>query len=106
MKARLLLLLPFLLVVSATGAAPEEASLRPLLVTVDERPIAGGGHDNPAERRQITDWLLGHLERHGIQAVGFVTWSNVRDVLRGLSRRHGPRSPGAGGAPLARADGP
>ncbi len=77
MKARLLLLLPFLLVVNATGAAPEETSLRPLLVTVDDLPIAGGDKD-PAERRRITDGLLGHLERHGIQAVGLVTWANVR----------------------------
>ena len=77
MKARLLLLLPFLLFVSAPGAAPEEASLRPLLVTVDDLPIAGGAKDT-AERRRITDGLLGHLERHGIQAVGLVTWANVQ----------------------------
>ena len=79
MKARLSLLLSLLLVAGGSASAAEERPLRPLLVTVDDLPIAARGHDSPAERRQITNGLLGHLERRGIQAVGLVTWSNVRD---------------------------
>ena len=71
-----------LLVAAPTGpfCVAEEAPLRPLLVTVDDLPIAGGGHDTAEERLAITEGLLGHLERHGIQAVGLVTWGNVRDA--------------------------
>ena len=72
------LALAMAVLVAALGSAGE-TTLRPVLVTVDDLPIAGGGHDSAEERRQITDGLLGHLERHGIQAVGLVTWANVRD---------------------------
>jgi peptidoglycan/xylan/chitin deacetylase (PgdA/CDA1 family)/ketosteroid isomerase-like protein len=52
---------------------------RPLLVTVDDLPIAGGSlHPEQAERDRITRDLLAALERHGIRAVGLVTWRNVR----------------------------
>jgi peptidoglycan/xylan/chitin deacetylase (PgdA/CDA1 family)/ketosteroid isomerase-like protein len=78
--ARPSLVLSLLLVVAAVGRAAEAPPPRPLLVTVDDLPIAGGrGHDDPEERRRITEGLLGHLERHGIQAVGLVTWRHVRD---------------------------
>jgi peptidoglycan/xylan/chitin deacetylase (PgdA/CDA1 family) len=73
------LVLPLLLLVLVPAPAAEEPVERPLLITVDDLPIAGGGHDDPEERRQITEDLLGHLERHNIQAVGLVTWRNVRD---------------------------
>jgi peptidoglycan/xylan/chitin deacetylase (PgdA/CDA1 family)/ketosteroid isomerase-like protein len=61
-----------------TAPAADDPTGRPILVTVDDLPIAGGGHDDPEERRRITEGLLGHLERHRIRAVGLVTWANVR----------------------------
>jgi len=79
-KTRALSLVPLLLLATVSGRPAEEPEARPLLVTVDDLPIAGGGHDDPGERRRITDGLLGHLKRHGIQAVGLVTWRNVRDA--------------------------
>jgi len=51
---------------------------RPLLVTVDDLPIASGSlHRDPADRERITQALLATLARHRIPAVGLVTWSNV-----------------------------
>ena len=55
----------------------EKAALRPILVTVDDLPIGGGGHDSPEERARITRGLLDALARHGIKAVALVTWGNV-----------------------------
>jgi len=73
-----LLVVPFLLA-AVPGRPAEPPTARPLLVTVDDLPIAGG-HRDPEERQRITDGLLGHLKRHGIEAVGLVTWRNVRDA--------------------------
>jgi peptidoglycan/xylan/chitin deacetylase (PgdA/CDA1 family)/ketosteroid isomerase-like protein len=53
---------------------------RPLLVTVDDLPIASGLHADPAERRRITQGLLAALAKHRVPAVGLVTWSHVRDA--------------------------
>ncbi|HZM16237.1 MAG TPA: SgcJ/EcaC family oxidoreductase [Candidatus Krumholzibacteria bacterium] len=62
---------------AARGAVP-----RPLLVTVDDLPVASPGqHRDPDERERITRELLAVLAKHRIRAVGLVTWSNV----------HGPR---------------
>jgi len=72
------LLVTLLLLAAVPRLVAEEPPPRPLLVTVDDLPVAGGGHDDPEERRRITDGLLGHLERHRIEAVGLVTWRNVR----------------------------
>ena len=81
-----------LLLVGAHPAAPASASdvglpllpatpaARPLLVTVDDLPIAGRLHSDAAERRQITDGLLAALARHHVKAVGLVTSSNVHDA--------------------------
>jgi peptidoglycan/xylan/chitin deacetylase (PgdA/CDA1 family)/ketosteroid isomerase-like protein len=50
----------------------------PLLVTVDDLPIAAGGlHPDPAGRQRITAGLLEALARHNIRAVGLVTWRNI-----------------------------
>jgi uncharacterized protein (TIGR02246 family) len=68
-----------LLLAGAVAGAGEDPPGRPLLVTVDDLPIAGG-QDDPEERSRITDGLLGHLKDHGIEAVGLVTWQNVRDA--------------------------
>jgi len=62
----------------ATAAEPEDTR-RPLVVTVDDLPVAGGGQEDAAYRLRVTEALLGHLRRHRIRAVGFVIWSNVRD---------------------------
>ncbi len=50
---------------------------RPVLITVDDLPIAGGLHREPEERARITDAMLEVLARHNIRAVGLVTWGNV-----------------------------
>lgn len=63
----------------ALAALLATAPARPLLVTVDDLPIAGGRHDDAAERRRITEGLLAALAKHRIAAVGFVTWQNFRE---------------------------
>jgi uncharacterized protein (TIGR02246 family) len=53
--------------------------LRPLLITIDDLPIANGSlHPDADERRQLTEDLLATLARHGIKAVGLVTWGNLQ----------------------------
>ena len=101
MRHRVSPLVPFLLLAFVPATAAEEPVERPLLVTVDDLPIAGGGHDDPEERLRITEGLLGHLERDDIQAVGLVTWRNVRDegdralLERWLAAGHGYEITGA-----------
>jgi peptidoglycan-N-acetylglucosamine deacetylase len=51
---------------------------RPLLVTVDDLPVAAGAlHTEAADRDRITDGLLAVLAKHHVRAVGFVIWSRV-----------------------------
>jgi uncharacterized protein (TIGR02246 family) len=71
---------PLIAVVAAFLAAPAlAAEPRPLLVTVDDLPVAGGRlHTDPAERERITRDLLAGLAKHRIRALGFVVWENVR----------------------------
>lgn len=70
------------------AAAPEERDRRPVLITVDDLPIALGRlHTDPQERERITHDLLDVLAKHKIRAIGFVTWQNMiddrdRDLLR------------------------
>jgi uncharacterized protein (TIGR02246 family) len=62
---------------AATSAGPATPS-RPLLVTVDDLPVASGRlHSDPAERERVTAGLLAALAKHRIPAVGFVIWGNV-----------------------------
>lgn len=71
--------LALLLALGADAAAPAPTEPgRPLLVTVDDLPIAGKGPESAAERRALTEAQLKALAQHGIHAVGFVTWGNVR----------------------------
>jgi uncharacterized protein (TIGR02246 family) len=50
----------------------------PVLVTIDDLPLgAPSRHTDPAERERLTRSLLEVLARHGVRAVGFVTWANV-----------------------------
>jgi len=63
----------------ASGSAAAEArARRPLLVTVDDLPMAARSL-SPAARRRVTEQLLAALAKHHIRAVGLVTWSNVVD---------------------------
>ena len=57
--------------------AGDERDRRPILITVDDLPIAGGLHSDPEARSRITDAMLDVLARHKVRAVGFVTWGNV-----------------------------
>ncbi|MBW8875534.1 MAG: DUF4440 domain-containing protein [Acidobacteria bacterium] len=69
-----------------TGAGPAG---RPLLISVDDLPVAGGGiHTDPAERERITQGLLAVLAKHHVPAVGLVIWGNVKtDADRAILRR-------------------
>ncbi|HKY31977.1 MAG TPA: polysaccharide deacetylase family protein [Candidatus Polarisedimenticolia bacterium] len=59
------------------GAGPAPA--RPILITVDDLPLASPRlHPDAAERSRITGELLAALERHRVPAVGFVIWGQVR----------------------------
>jgi peptidoglycan/xylan/chitin deacetylase (PgdA/CDA1 family) len=69
--------LPFVLSL-AVSAPAANAEPRPVLVTVDDLPVALGRlHTDPAERERITRDMLAVLARHEIRAVGLVTWRNV-----------------------------
>ncbi|HEY0512272.1 MAG TPA: SgcJ/EcaC family oxidoreductase [Thermoanaerobaculia bacterium] len=65
-----------------------EPAGRPILISVDDLPVAAGElHADPAERERITQGLLAALEKHHVHAVGLVIWGNVktgadRDLLR------------------------
>jgi uncharacterized protein (TIGR02246 family) len=62
----------------ALGGAPLLVpSTRPILITVDDLPVAGGP-DDPEERRQITQGLLQALGKHRVPALAFVIGSQVR----------------------------
>jgi peptidoglycan/xylan/chitin deacetylase (PgdA/CDA1 family)/ketosteroid isomerase-like protein len=76
-RAALLVLL-LSIVFPVSGTAGEQNGI-PLLVTVDDLPISSGSlHPEPGQRREITERMLAVLNRHGIRAVGLVTWRNVK----------------------------
>ena len=57
------------------------ADPRRVLVTVDDLPITPTRlHEDAAGRRALTEQLLAVLAKHEIQAVGLVTWRNVRNA--------------------------
>lgn len=62
---------------------------RPLLISIDDLPVAAGDlHADPAGRARITGDLLAVLARHHVPAVGLVIWGNVKgDADRDLLRR-------------------
>jgi len=65
------------------AAQPE--TRRPILITVDDLPVASGRlHADPAERERITRDLLAALDRHHVKAVGLVIWKNVGEGKAGL----------------------
>jgi len=62
----------------AAGAAAAAPAARPILVTVDDLPVAGGGlHTDAADRERITRDLLAALARHRIHAVALVIQRTV-----------------------------
>jgi len=71
------LLVPLAVLALCAPAVPAAEPARPLLVTVDDLPIAGRGPESAAERRALTEAQLRALQAHGIKAIGFVTWGNV-----------------------------
>jgi peptidoglycan/xylan/chitin deacetylase (PgdA/CDA1 family) len=63
------------------GPSPDAQTLpaRPLLVTVDDLPLAGAAsRGDAAARRATTEALLAVLKKHGIRAVAFVIAGNVK----------------------------
>jgi uncharacterized protein (TIGR02246 family) len=52
------------------------AASAPILVSVDDLPMARRFHQAPAEREAITRGLLAVLAKHGIKAVGLATGAN------------------------------
>src|SRR5512134_1894711 len=57
---------------------PRLSGTHPVLVTVDDLPLASNRlHPDRGERARVTRGLLAVLRRHGIRAVGLVTWNNV-----------------------------
>jgi len=74
--------------VSGGGADPrplKPEARRPILITVDDLPVASARlHVDPAERERITRALLEALDRHRIKAVGLVVWNNVGEGKAGL----------------------
>lgn len=62
------------------GAAPVPAVGRPLLITVDDLPVAAVSlHPDPSERERITRGLLAVLKKHHIQAVGLVNGAPLKE---------------------------
>jgi peptidoglycan/xylan/chitin deacetylase (PgdA/CDA1 family)/ketosteroid isomerase-like protein len=78
-----------LLAGSVLHGADEEPAKRPLLISIDDLPVAAGSlHTDPAERERITQGLLAALAKHRIHAVGLVIWNEVKsDADRILLRR-------------------
>ncbi|MEM7051497.1 MAG: polysaccharide deacetylase family protein [Acidobacteriota bacterium] len=50
----------------------------PLLISVDDLPMAGGLNPDVETRRRLTDEMLATLAKHQVPAVGLVTWGNMR----------------------------
>ncbi len=58
-----------------TGAGPAG---RPLLISIDDLPVAGGDiHTDPGERELVTRGLLAVLAKHHVPAVALVIWGKV-----------------------------
>lgn len=66
------------LITAAASPAPPPAQVRrPILITVDDLPLAAGRlHTDPGERERITRRLLDALRKHHIQAVAVATGKN------------------------------
>ena len=63
---------------AADDGAPKAPAPRPILITVDDLPIASPSlHPDAADRDRITSGLLAALARHRVPAVAFVIWGHV-----------------------------
>src|SRR3954470_137532 len=61
------------------GAEKDKPAGRPLLISIDDLPVAGGDiHTDPGERELITRGLLAALAKHHVPAVGLVIWGHVK----------------------------
>lgn len=61
------------------GAGEAGPAGRPLLISIDDLPVAGGDlHTDPGERELITRGLLAALAKHHVPAMGLVIWGNVK----------------------------
>ncbi|MBI2840124.1 MAG: SgcJ/EcaC family oxidoreductase [Acidobacteria bacterium] len=75
---RITRLLPVFALVCFVSDAVSAPQLRPVLITIDDLPIASGSlHSEQVDRERITTGLLAALRKHGIEAVGLVTWEKV-----------------------------
>ena len=64
---------------AAQAPARPAPAVRPLLVTVDDLPLAGAAsRGDAAARRATTEALLAVLKKHRIQAIAFVIAGNVK----------------------------
>jgi len=64
---------------AAGSSAAGSAALRPILVSVDDLPVASAKlHTDAADREQVTGRLLDILKRHKVPAVGLVIWGQVK----------------------------
>lgn len=60
---------------------PTVQGSHPPLITMDDLPIPNRRlHADDAARERVTRDLLAGLRKHGIGAVGLVTWRNVADA--------------------------
>jgi peptidoglycan/xylan/chitin deacetylase (PgdA/CDA1 family) len=81
MRALAAILLAFVPSLALGQEFPAPEGVHPVLVTVDDLPIAAGRlHPDDPGRERLTRDLLAVLRKHDIKAVGFVTWRNVRDA--------------------------
>src|SRR4051794_40261174 len=91
MRRTLTLALPLFLaaLVLSRASFAAGAAGRPMLISVDDLPVAGGEpHPDPAERARITEGLLAVLAKHHVPAVGLVIWGHVKtDADRAILRR-------------------
>ncbi len=87
MRSSIVCCLAIVLVLAVTVDLPALDRGVPLLVTIDDLPLAQGSlYPGADERSVITEALLAALNKHGIEAVAFVTCRNVdsktdRDLL-------------------------
>jgi peptidoglycan-N-acetylglucosamine deacetylase len=81
MRALVAALLALVPLFAAAQEFPSVAGTHPLLVTVDDLPIASAAlHPDDASRERLTRDLLAVLRKHRIKAIGFVIWGHVKDA--------------------------
>lgn len=75
--SRVVVFFVFFLATAQGGLRAQFAPLRPILITIDDLPIAATDlHGDARERRAITEGMLKALAKHRVPAVGLVTGKN------------------------------